>query len=423
MSNIHKTTHQIWTEGIKTLLPFITIIILLVGCSGKKTTPVSTTTKTESSQVETEQPWYDGEKPFIFDEKENYPETKIKLSDLAEVSYIPLKMNDSTILKVKSSWRGNDFFVTSDRIYLQEIHRELYIFKKDGTFLNKINREGEGPEDYINIGNYIVDTLYKEIFIQDWVRRRTQVYDLEGNFKRTFLNFAFEIVELNDSLLLNFFQHFQSTPNGSEYSVTQGPQYSVTRKKDGSTVFDLPIHFNVKLPDEAFSMLAYGSLIKTPQGVFLSNLQNDTIFEIKRDLSISPRIIDISDYGTTFAQAHPTIETKRYLMFNILRSYRYKPEIKQRFYIYDKKEKQIYKMTDFSDKIYWALLDNYPQIQNWDTTQSPYIAVRPRQVRDLFMAGDEHGDDKLKEIIKHLNEKDNPVLQVMTFHDVEQVLK
>lgn len=409
---------------MKALLPFIIIIMLLAGCSGKKQKMISTTTETDSTQVETEQQtWYEGEKPIKFDEKENYPETNIKLSDLAEVSYIPLKMSDATILYVKSSWKGNDFCVTSDRIYLQEKRRELYIFKKDGTLLNKINKEGGGPEDYIGIGSYVVDTLHKEIFIHDNDRKRTQVYDLDGNFKRTFPNLAREIVELNDSLLLNFFQSFQSTPNGPEYSDTQDTQYSVTRKKDGSTVFNLPIHFNVKLPDEAFSMLAYGSLIKTPQGVFLSNLQNDTIFEIKRDLSITPRIIDISDYGTTFAQAHPTIETKRYLMFNILCCHHYNPEIKQRFYIYDKKEKQIYKMTDFSDKNYWALLDNYPQIQNWDTTQSPYIAVRPRQVQGLFMAGDKHGDDKLKEIIKHLNEKDNPVLQVMTFHEVDQVLK
>lgn len=87
-----------------------------------------------------------------------------------------------------------------------------------------------------------VDTLRKEIFVQDANLKKgcTYVYDLEGNFKRTFLNKAKEITILNDSLLLNYFRY---NPGG--------PRYSVVRKEDGSTVKKLPIRFPTQLPHDS----------------------------------------------------------------------------------------------------------------------------------------------------------------------------
>lgn len=396
---------------MKTLLPFLLICMLFSGCSDKKKAQTTATVHPEQD-VKEKQVWYDGETPFIFNEKENYPETNIKLSELSTPSYIPLGINDNTVLRQRGTCEGNEYFIASDFIYLQEEQAEIYIFKKDGTPVRKIKHQGGGPEEYRYISSYVVDTLHQELFIQDTHRKRTQVYDLEGKYKRTFPNLAKEIVLLNDSLLLNFFRY-----------NPKGPRYSVTRKSDGSTVVRLPIRFNTSLPHDSWGRLAYGSLIKSPNGAFLSNLGNDTVFEIRKDLEIRPRIIDTSDYGTNFAQAHPTIETGRYLMFYILRSHNYKPAVKQRFYIYDKKEKQIYKMADFPGNDYWSLLDDYPHIQNWETTQNHNIAIRPRQAYALFEAEGKHGDETLKTIIDKLDEDANPVLQVMTFHDVDQVMK
>lgn len=395
---------------MKTLLSLLAICLLLSGCLNKKNTQTSPETKAQ--EVLPEQAWYDGEIPFIFDEKEAYPETKIRLSELAEPSYIPLGINDDAILQLRGTCNGNEYFLTSDFVYLQEGQSQLYIFKKDGTPIKKISRQGGGPEEYAHISSYAVDTLKNELFIQDVHRKRTLVYDTDGNFKRTFPNLAKEIVLLNDSLLLNFFQY-----------NPKGPRYSVTRKNDGSTVKELSIRFNTKLPHDSWGRLAYGSLIKSPNGSFLSNLGNDTVFEIRKELNILPRIIDKSDYGTNFAQAHPTIETGRYLMFYILRSHNYKPAVEQRFYIYDKKETQIYKMIDYTDNSYWTLMDDYPHIQNWETTQNSHIAIRPRLASSLFDAKGEHGDEQLKAIIDTLDEDANPVLQVMTFHNVERVMK
>lgn len=396
-------------------LLFICLYLLLTACGGSGKARMEKSEDkniVDSSALQTEQVWYEGEIPFVFNAKEDYPETNIRLSDLSDALYIPLETKEDLLLRQRGTCEGNEYFLTDDCIYAQEEQGALYIFKRDGKLIREIKRQGGGPEEYIYISSYAVDTLRKEIFVQDGSRRRgrTLVYDLEGNFKRTFPNGAKEIAILNDSLLVNYFQY-----------NPKGPRYSVVRKDDGSTVKKLPIRFYIDLPHDSYGRLSYGSLSKSPKGIFMSNMRNDTIFEIREDLQVYPRIVDQSEYGTNFAQVHPTIETAHYLMFYILRCHSYKPLVEEHFYIYDKKEKQIYKMTDYTDNSYWVLLDNYPHITNWNTTQNSNVAVRTRQVYALFEAEGKHGDEELKRLIETLDEDANPVLQVMVFHDTEQI--
>lgn len=396
--------------------PLAILIFTLTSCSGaKKDSSAQLDAGKETTETVTLPAvpvWYEGEKPIIFNVEEDYPETNIRLSDLSEALYIPLETNDTTLLKQLGTCEGNEYLLTDDLIYVEEAQTAIYVFKRNGSLVRKIDHRGGGPGEYSYISSYAVDTLRKEIFVQDANLKKgcTYVYDLEGNFKRTFLNKAKEIAILNDSLLLNYFRY---NPGG--------PRYSVIRKEDGSTVKKLPIRFPTSLPQDSYGRLAYGSLVKSPKGVFMANLGNDTVFEIRKDLQVIPRIIDQSKYPTTFAQAHPTIETERYLMFYILRCHSYKPYVDEHFYIYDKKENQIYKMTDYPGNSYWRLMDDYPHINNWVTTQNSNVAVRTRQVYALQEAEGKHGDAELKKLIETLDDDANPVLQVMQFHSVDQI--
>ena len=374
-------------------------------------------TTTPQTILEKETTWYDGEIPLIFDAYKDYPITNIKLSELADTEFIPLETNDSVLLRLIGTCKGNEYLLTNEYIYLEDRQEEIYTFTRKGKFVHKINRRGGGPEEYTFIGSFVADPKNEEIFIQDLYspgardkRGKTLVYDMKGNYKRHFPNRAWQTVNLNDSMLLNYFEF---NPGG--------PRYSVVRKSDGSEVKKLPIRFSKKYQED-YELLQYGRLITSPQGAFMAHLGNDTIFEIMRnDLSVRPRIIDQSNYPTINAQAHPTLETSRYLIFYILSGQNHKSKVKQHFYIYDKKERQIYQMKDYKGNDYWVLLDDYPHVTNWSKTQNPHIAVRTRQVYAVKDQGHKYSNKEIAKLADKLTEDDNPILQVMIFHDVESV--
>lgn len=395
--------------SLSTILKNTFIIIfsvLLSSCSGNKQKKSINEYNEPISDAAIESVWYDGEMPIIFNVDDKYPETDIRLSDLADIEYIKIGMNENFLIRGLMSCNGNDFFVADDKVYMMDVEKYIYIFNPDGTPVKVIDRQGGGPEEYRYISYYFVDTLNKEIFVQSGSLKKSIVYDLDGNFKRSFSNLAKEIGNLNDSLIINYFQY---NPGG--------PRYSVTRKEDGSTVKACPIRFNVQLPHDSAGRLAYGSLIPSPSGYFLSNLGNDTIFEITKTLDIRHRIVDKSDYGTTFAQAHPTIETNRHLLFYILRSHNYKPLVKQNFYIYDKKENQIYKIRDYEGNDFWSIMQDYPHITNWEVTQNVGVGIRLR-LASALIGHEEYCQEELRQIVENeLTDESNPVLIVMKFKD------
>lgn len=52
--------------------------------------------------------------------------------------------------------------------------------------MKKINRKGQGGEEYIGITEIVLDEANKEIFVIAYTGSKISVYDLDGNFKRSF---------------------------------------------------------------------------------------------------------------------------------------------------------------------------------------------------------------------------------------------
>ena len=78
-------------------------------------------------------------------------------------------------------------------------------------------------------------------------------------------------------------------------------------------------------------------------------------------------------------------------------------------------------MKDYPDNSYWRLMDDYPHIDNWGKAQNPNVSVRSRQIYAINEGNGKHGSPELLRIASTRTEDDNPILEVMTFHDVESV--
>ena len=63
----------------------------------------------------------------------------------------------------------------------------MFVFdRKTGKALKKINRKGQGGEEYVGITEVVLDEANKEIFVIAYTGSKISVYDLYGNFKRSF---------------------------------------------------------------------------------------------------------------------------------------------------------------------------------------------------------------------------------------------
>jgi len=60
----------------------------------------------------------------------------------------------------------------------------IYIFDNKGKYLNKINNKGQGPNEYLHISDFEIDTISKKLTILDPTNSTLHEYDLNGNFKK-----------------------------------------------------------------------------------------------------------------------------------------------------------------------------------------------------------------------------------------------
>ena len=109
----------------------------------------------------------------------NYPKKELVLQDFMDVEYIPLETTDEFVVKGKITDVGKDILV------LTNVRQgEILIFDRStGKGLKKINRRGQGPEEYILPFNVHLNKEEDEMFVNDGPSSKIQVYDLDGNYK------------------------------------------------------------------------------------------------------------------------------------------------------------------------------------------------------------------------------------------------
>ncbi|GHU57547.1 hypothetical protein FACS189411_11400 [Bacteroidia bacterium] len=112
----------------------------------------------------------------------SYPEKELILQDFMDVEYIPLETNDDFVCQGLMEDIGRNIMLVRNRIN----DGDIFVFDRKGKALRKINRKGQGGEEYANISRIILDEDNNEIFVESSSARKILVYDLYGNFKRSF---------------------------------------------------------------------------------------------------------------------------------------------------------------------------------------------------------------------------------------------
>ena len=113
----------------------------------------------------------------------DYPEKEWVVQDFLDVEYIPLETNDEFITQGSVKAIGKRFVLVTNLLN----DGNIFVFdRKTGKAVRKINRKGQGAEEYAFINGIILDEEKDEMFVNSASNKKILVYDLQGNFKRSF---------------------------------------------------------------------------------------------------------------------------------------------------------------------------------------------------------------------------------------------
>ena len=339
------------------------------------------------------------------------------LQDFMDVEYILLDTNDDFLHQGLVKDIGKKFIIVKNRI----LHNgDIFVYDRNGKPLHKINRKGESGEEYLFAMDIVLDEEKNEIYINDVFKRMIIVYDIFGNFKRSFRHregvgskFYQSIFNYNKDNLICYDEL-------NEESV-----FAIISKQDGS------ITKEIKTPFKEKKMLGYkenDSLVKYPSiptrtinpyngNWILLNLSSDTIYTLLPDYTLNPLIVRVPSIKSMNPEVFlllKILSDRYYFMETIKNEYNFITETGffSKSMVYDKQEKAFYGYTvyngDYSIKkevdLTWFRPVNH-EIDSWE-------AIAAHQLVEDYKEGILK-DGKLKEIASKLNEEDNPVIMLI----------
>ena len=104
----------------------------------------------------------------------------IPLSDLVEKPQLVRLDNREEALVGSGGIRFSDNYI----LVLASQNVPCKLFRKDGTYINKVGSIGQGPGEYKNIYDAQIDEVSERIYLLPWSTNRILVYDLQGKFER-----------------------------------------------------------------------------------------------------------------------------------------------------------------------------------------------------------------------------------------------
>ena len=385
---------------------FISIICLLfiVGCGGNSKS---------GNQSDTF---------IIVDVKADYPQKELILQDFMDVEYIALETTDEFLCQNVILAVGKEYILIRNSIN----DGDIFIFDRNGKGIRKINRHGQGPEEYVryDFNKVTLDEENKEIFIDD--QRRIVVYDLYGKFLRSFKRTS----GANYSSLNNYDRDHlicrESSVRNDETSTESRP-YAIISKKDGSMVHDIRIYFKQSINpfvtsdngEWVFILPSYfNSIVPFKDSWVLIELASDTIFRLLSDYSLTPFIERVPPVHSMNPEIFliPIILTDRYYFLETLKKEIVTGQPGEPFpktkLMYDRQEKTMYKYTVYNDDYTTKRTLSFSSLHS----NNEVAFVQTIDVLDLIelnKKGELKG--KLKEVATELDEDSNPVVMLVKY--------
>lgn len=201
-------------------------------------------------------------------------DTEIKASSfIDDFKIIQLSTNDDNLI-----FQISKIQYLNKKIYIHDLPGNcIYIFNDDGTFSNKLDRQGAGPGEYMQIFDFYIDE--DNLLILDYTQQAILRYDEDLEFinKIYFKSHGSKLIAHNNSFLI------YNEPSGKD------PDYQFTllsEKGDRLKEFLPRNSTNHKYIWAQANVFALNNDEK-----YFSPRYSDTIYSISTDSSITPEFI------------------------------------------------------------------------------------------------------------------------------------
>lgn len=372
----------------------VILLVILAGCEGNKQS---------------------NDDLIIVDVSKSYPKKELILQDFMDVEYIALETTDEFLTQGLVQDVGKVYLLVTNRNNDGDI---LIFDRKTGKGLRKINRQGQGAEEYTRINEIILDESNGEIFVKS-PGNKILVYDLHGSFKRC-LNLGREVSSVFDYDKYNLICYDMSDyyNKGKDRSKSY---HVIISKQDGSITREIYIPFktiNTPIVTDGDNFVAnYSYQIRLSHDKWtLMDASADTLYDYTPDGTLSPFIVRTPSAHSMEPEVflYMGIHTDRYYFMQAVKNV-FNFEKGNGFYtdelMYDKEEKAIFQVTvhndDYAEKRPVAMTAKSINREIEDVT-----SLNASRLVEIYEKG-QLKDGKLKEIASKLSEEDNPVIMLV----------
>lgn len=381
---------------------------------------------------------------IVFDSRKEYPVLDLKLSELAEVSFVKIKGEDSVNFLTHAYDLPENIYVDNNRIIIgdclpnKDIEPKndhiIYLFDKTGDFIRSFCRSSRNPNDWQSSTRLLYDSLKEEVITHQisYFGNILERYDIHGNHLSTDTldnPYRNSICIDRKIILQNIYTKY--TVSGKFYG-TGGKSiniYDIDSKSYGN-VEPYP-HEHIILDKN--NTPASHALYASENGIYVTDSRSDIVYLLDKDCKFFPKFKSVREpkyRNNPEIQnlLYPLIETEEYILF--CNNMDFKSQTAHRFkygnYIFMKEENKIYQLSDLGYIDYdfdkhidivmyedYLLKDEIAFSNQMKTLNSDILvcAIEPSYLYENF----DTLPLELKNLSENISSDDNPVLMIMKF--------
>jgi hypothetical protein len=378
----------------KSNLIFVGVLLVLIGCGGDKSATDSLVT---------------------VDVTANYPKKELILQDFMDVEYIPLETTDEFLTRGKVMDVGKDIVLVANAR-----EGDILIFDRTtGQGVRKINRRGQGAEEYLMLINLILDEAAGEMFANDGPSSKIQVYDLLGNFKRSLPYKKGAFV----SNIYNYDKDYLLCQDTYAPDNTGSVNTFFLISKQGGSMTDIEIPIEKKISTvivERVGDMVYGNgprnslIVPFQSNWIVTEPSSDTVYMSQPDNSLRPFMVRTPSVHTMEPEVFlfPGVLTDRYyFMQTVKKEYDFAADkgLPTTDLVYDRQENKLYSYTVYNNDFSERTEDMFQRSINTETAF--YVTLEAPALVEAYGKGKLKGE--LQEMAARLDEEDNPVIMLV----------